>query len=134
MNTSFFYRLGGQMYNQTLVDKVENADIQYNVDKRIYTDRWFEAGQAAKFTRITDPNYFTRPTSRCVQDLSELQMTSLNISYDFRHHKFIANSGLEQLKLMFYMNDVFRTSTVKTERGIDYPFARSFSFSVQVTF
>ena len=61
-------------------------------------------------------------------------MTSLNISYDFRHHKFIANSGLEQLKLMFYMNDVFRTSTVKTERGIDYPFARSFSFSVQVTF
>lgn len=134
VNTSFFYRLGGQMYNQTLVDKVENADIQYNVDKRIYTDRWFEAGQAAKFKRITDPNYFTRPTSRFVQDLSELQMTSLNISYDFRHHKFIANSGLEQLKLMFYMNDVFRTSTVKTERGIDYPFARSFSFSVQVTF
>ncbi len=134
VNTSFFYRLGGQMYNQTLVDKVENADIQYNVDRRIYTDRWSEAGQAAKFKQITDPNYFTRPTSRFVEDLSELQMTSLNISYDFRHHKFVADSGLEQLKLMFYMNDVFRTSTVKTERGIDYPFARSFSLSVQVTF
>ena len=134
VNTSFFYRLGGQMYNQTLVDKVENADIQYNVDRRIYTDRWAEAGQAAKFKRITDPNYFTRPTSRFVQDLSELQMTSLNVSYDFRYHKFISDSGLEQLKVMFYMNDVFRTSTVKTERGIDYPFARSFSLSVQVTF
>lgn len=33
VNTSFYYKLGGQYYNQTLVDKVENVDIQYNVDK-----------------------------------------------------------------------------------------------------
>jgi hypothetical protein len=29
---SMNYRLGGQIYNQTLVDKVENANIKYNVD------------------------------------------------------------------------------------------------------
>ena len=29
VNTSFYYKLGGQYYNQTLVDKVENVDIQY---------------------------------------------------------------------------------------------------------
>ena len=28
VNTSFYYKLGGQYYNQTLVDKVENVDIQ----------------------------------------------------------------------------------------------------------
>ena len=33
-----------------------------------------------------------------------------------------------------YMNDIFRISTVKNERGLSYPFARSVSFSLGVTF
>ena len=130
VNTSFYYRLGGQMYNQTLVDKVENCDMNYNVDHRVYTGRWTTPGQKAEFKKMTDPNYFTRPTSRFVQDLSELQMTSLNIGYDFRNCKFMQKGIIERLKLSFYMNDVFRLSTVKTERGTDYPFARSFSFQL----
>ena len=32
------------------------------------------------------------------------------------------------------MNDIFRWSTVKAERGIDYPFARTVSFSIGATF
>ena len=32
------------------------------------------------------------------------------------------------------MNDIATISSVKTERGTSYPFARSFSFSLQVTF
>lgn len=134
INTSFYYRLGGQMYNQTLVDKVENCDMTYNVDHRVYTGRWTTPGQKAEFKRVTDPNYFTRPTSRFVQDLNELQMTSLNVGYDFRNCKFMQNGFIERLKLSFYMNDVFRLSSVKTERGTDYPFARSFSFQLQATF
>lgn len=134
VNTSFYYRLGGQMYNQTLVDKVEDADLQYNVDKRVYSGRWTTPGQQAEFKKLSYPNYFTRPTSRFVQDLSELQMTSLNVGYDFRNCKFMKHSSVERLKVSFYMNDVFRASTVKTERGTDYPFARSFSFQLQATF
>lgn len=35
VNTSFYLSVwGGQMYNQTLVDKVENCDMNYNVDYR----------------------------------------------------------------------------------------------------
>ena len=41
---------------------------------------------------------------------------------------------LERLKLSFYMSDIFRISTVKTERGLDYPYARTFSFSLSATF
>lgn len=134
VNTSFYYRLGGQMYNQTLVDKVEDCDLQYNVDRRVYTGRWKEPGQMAEYKKLTDPVYFTRPTSRFVQDLSELQMTSLNIGYDFRNCKFMKSGVIERLKLSFYMNDVFRASTVKIERGTAYPFARSFSFQLQATF
>lgn len=134
VNTSFYFRLGGQMYNQTLVDKVEDSDLQYNVDRRVYTGRWTTPGQKAEYKKLTDPAYFTRPTSRFVQDLNELQMTSLNVAYDFRNCKFMKSGIVERLKLSFYMNDVFRASTVKIERGTDYPFARSFSFQLQATF
>ena len=134
VNTSFYYKLGGQYYNQTLVDKVENVDIQYNVDKRVLDDRWTTPGVPAKFRRFNPNDALTRPTSRFVQDVRELQMTSLNIGYDFRYCDFLKKSGIERLKLQFYMNDVFRTSTIKAERGIEYPFARSCSFSLQATF
>ena len=117
-----------------MVDKVEDSDIEYNVDRRVYTGRWTAPGQHAKYKRLTDPAYFTRPTSRFVQDLNELQMTSLNIGYDFRDWKFLQKGIVERLKLSFYMNDVFRASTVKIERGTEYPFARSFSFQLQATF
>jgi len=38
------------------------------------------------------------------------------------------------LTLQANMNDIFRVSTVKAERGIDYPFARTVSFSVSAVF
>ena len=134
VNTSFFYKVGGQYYNQTLVNKVENVDIQYNVDKRMLTDRWNEPGQAARFRKFSPYDPLTRPASRFVQDLKELKMTSLNVGYDFRFCDFLKKSGIERLKIQFYMNDVFRAATVKAERGIEYPFARSCSFSLQATF
>ena len=136
LNTVFFYRWGGQYYNQTLVNKVENADIQYNVDRRMYTDRWSAdtAGIPAKFKTFNSTSAFTRPTSRFVQDRNELEMTSLSIGYDFRYLKFMQGSFMERLKVQFYTTDVFRISTVKTERGTEYPFARTFSLKIQATF
>lgn len=35
LNMSFLYQCGGQVYNQTLVDRVEDADLNYNVDRRV---------------------------------------------------------------------------------------------------
>ncbi len=69
VNTSFYYRLGGQYYNQTLVNKVENADIQYNVDRRMYTDRWTTPELRLNIKPFNSSEPFTRPTSRFVQDL-----------------------------------------------------------------
>lgn len=132
MNLSFYYQFGGQTYNQTLVDRVENADITMNVDKRIYNSVWKKPGDVVDFAY----NRFsvTKPSSRFVQDLNELRMSSLNVGYDFRHCAFMENSVIKQLKASFYMDDVFRASTVKAERGLTYPFARTFSFSLQATF
>lgn len=130
---TFNYRLGGQIYNSTLVNKVENASPYYNVDRRVFTDRWQKEGDVALYKAITDKSY-TRPTSRFVEDYNTLNLSSVNVYYDFRNCAFVKNSFLERLKVTAYLNDLFIISSVKTERGTTYPFARSFSFAVQATF
>lgn len=132
LNLSFNYRLGGDIYNQTLVDRVENADIEYNVDRRVFSDRWVEVGDIAHYKSIKDRSW-TRPTTRFVEKQNELKLSTVNLSYDFKFHRFMSRTSIERLKLAFYINDVFTVSSVKTERGLDYPFARTFSFSVQIT-
>lgn len=90
-NVSASYRWGGQYYNTTLVNKVENASLQYNVDRRVLTDRWQKAGDIALYKSITDQST-TYPTSRFVQDYNLFTLASLTLYYDFRNCKFVKNS------------------------------------------
>ena len=139
LNMTFRYRLGGQMYNQTLVDKVQDVDPRYNVDKRALEERWQKPGDKVCFAAFSqDMNginleHRTRPTSRFVEDYNYLELATLNIGYEFGTEK-LKKVGIKRLKAMFYMNDVFHASSVKQERGIDYPFARNFSIGLQVRF
>lgn len=132
-NVTMNYRWGGQIYNQTLVDKVENAQMQYNVDRRVLSDRWQQPGDVALYKAITDQSV-TYPTSRFVSDYNLFTLASLTLSYDFRNCRWVKDSFLERLKVSAYTNDLFVVSSVKTERGTSYPFARTFSLSAQVTF
>ncbi len=133
LSAGFTWNLGGQIYNTTLLDKVENADIHYNVDRRVFTDRWSTPGQEARFKSIMDDSS-TQPTSRFVEDYNTLTFSTFSLYYDFRECKFMQKCFLERLKATFYMNDVATLSSVKIERGTSYPFARTFSFSLQATF
>ena len=132
-NVTLNYRWGGQLYNQTLVDKVENAQLQYNVDRRVLTDRWAAPGDHALYKSIKDQTT-TYPTSRFVQDYNLFTLSSLTVYYDFRNCRWVKDSFLERLKVSAYTNDLFVVSSVKTERGTAYPFARTFSLSAQLTF
>ncbi|WEK17527.1 MAG: SusC/RagA family TonB-linked outer membrane protein [Candidatus Pedobacter colombiensis] len=134
LNCAFSYRLGGKYYNQTLVDRIENADIEYNVDSRVFTGTWKQPGDVTYFKRISVKPNKTYPTSRFVQEMNELLMSSLNTSYDFKDAAFLKKSGLQRLRVTLFTNDIFRIASVKTERGLDFPYARSLSFSVQATF
>ena len=134
LNLSFNFRAGGQTYNNTLVDKVEKVDIaSNNVDKRVLYDRWKQPGDEAKYKAISDYTE-TYPTSRFVEDLDEFVFSSVNLGYDFSHMAFIKQLSVSRLRASFNMNDVGRLSTVKQERGTSYPFARTFSFSLQASF
>ena len=132
-NITLNYRWGGQIYNTTLIDKVENAQLQYNVDARVFADRWRNPGDNALYKAITDQS-ITYPTSRFVQDYNLFTLASLTLSYDFRNCSFFKNSFLQRLKVSAYTNNLFTVSSVKVERGTSYPFARTFSLSAQVTF
>lgn len=128
------YRTGGQIYNQTLVDKVENAQLNYNVDKRAYYDSWKAPGDNVLFKSIGTSNALTLATSRFVQDFSELNISSVNIGYDFYRFSFVEALKLQRLQVMINMNDVYRFSNVRLERGTAYPFARYGSFTVMANF
>lgn len=126
------YRLGGQEYNHTLVSRVENADKRYNCDRRVLEDRWIYPGDVTFFKDIRNSE-ITQATSRFIQDYSFLQLSSLSLSYDFSGD-WMKHCHIQNLRLTFYMNDVARWSTIKAERGLDYPFARSFRTSLRITF
>ena len=138
LNAIFRYNYGGQVYNQTLVDKVQDADLRKNVDRRVFEDRWQKPGDKVMFTRLiggatANATSVTKPTSRFVEDNNWLELSTLNVSYEFNMN-WMKKVGLKRLKALFYMNDVFRVSTVKQERGIAYPFARNFSIGLQARF
>lgn len=132
LNAYFRYSYGADVYNQTLVDKVENVDPKKNADRRVLYDRWKVPGDVAKFKAISNTEA-TMPTSRFIEEENYITLSSLNLSYQFDAGR-LRRYGIERLKLSFIGNDVFRASTVKMERGTSYPFARNYSVALQVTF
>lgn len=134
LNLSFGFRFGGQQYNTTLIDRVENADKKYNVDHRVYDARWKEPGDRTFFKGINEREE-TKATSRFVQDDKTLTCQNVNLTYELRHNKWLMhNVGIESLVLKGDVADLFRISTIKQERGILYPFSRQFSFSLSIIF
>jgi TonB-linked SusC/RagA family outer membrane protein len=133
------YKLGGDLYNSTLVNKVENVTGWYNLDKRI-NDAWKNVGDVAKYKKLYINGgdlltiVYTKPTSRFVEKNNELYISSLNVGYDFYKMRWIKKVGLQRLKMTFYMDELFRFSSIQIERGTSYPFARNFSFAVQASF
>lgn len=138
INLAGSYRFGGQAYNRTLLDKVENANLRFNVDSRAYTERWQKPGDVTLFKGITTniTGQSTRASSRFVMDENELLMSSLTVMYrmEQREYKFLKNFGLSSMNIAIYLEDLLRMSSIKMERGIDYPFARQMSMSLNLTF
>lgn len=133
LNLSFGYRFGGQQYNQTLVNRVESSDYNYNVDARVYDSRWKGPGDNAAFKGILVTEQ-TRKTSRFVQDENTLQLQNVNFQYNLRAKQVLSSMGLQSLNFAANFADAFHLSTVRRERGLSYPFARQLSFNISATF
>lgn len=132
LSFSLYYRFGGQTYNQTLVDRIENADPRFNVDRRALSLRWVNPGDQALYKNIADLTK-TNVSSRFIQKENLMELQSVYMGYDFKKN-MLRKIGLQALRASVTMNDIFRTSSVEIERGIDSPFARNVSFSLQASF
>ena len=128
----FYYTLGGDIYNQTLVERIENNDGVENTDRRANEERWQQPGDVSLFKDRKNTE-LTRLSSRFVQKENTLRFSSLVLHYDLPS-AFIERYKLQRCRINFALNDIYRWSTVKMERGLDYPFARAFNFGLMVQF
>ena len=139
-NINLTYQYGGQMYNQTLVDKIENVDLRRtNADERVLTERWKSPGDRTFFKSLVadgnNQNQSTKVTSRFVQDNNYLEAASITVGYTFPANTgWVRKLKLSTPRIFITQNNVFRFATIKTERGTAYPFARSFNFGLSTTF
>ena len=133
-NFDFRYRVGGYAFNGVLFNKVENissSQLRYNQDRRALYDRWQKPGDIAQYKNIASA--LTTPmSSRFVQKDNTLSLESFRVGYELKP-EVAAKLGVSSMRLNAYMNDIFRLSTIKMERGTTYPFARSLSLSLSLT-
>lgn len=129
------YRWGGQVFNSSLFQKVENIgtqEIYNNQDKRALYDRWSENNREAYFKGISLVQR-TEKSSRFVMDDNSLVGESFNIGYEFPD-RIVRKMRLGALNIQLTSSDIFRATSVRVERGIDYPFARTVTMSLGITF
>lgn len=142
LGVSARYRIGGYVFNSAIYNKVENVNgnvggfglviIRPNLDKRALYDRWQKPGDESEFTAIGGFN--TTPMSnRFVQKDSHLIGESINLGWR-TSAGWIRRMHLQNMMVNFTLNDIFRFETVQTERGLEYPFARTASLSVSLSF
>jgi TonB-linked SusC/RagA family outer membrane protein len=140
LNFNLVFQYGGYMYNQTLIDKVENVNLlTSNADTRVLTERWKQPGDHASFkSLVAGPNaglLETRVTSRFVQKNDFLEVASMTIGYNFPANlRWVKAARLSTPRIMITQNNFARFATIRTERGTGYPFARSFSFGLSTNF
>lgn len=135
-SVGFRYRLGGDVFNTALFNKVENitfANIANNQDKRALYDRWKNPGDVVQFKGISQ-TATTQISSRFVQRENTLSSETLNIGYTFDRQPWVKKLGMQSLMINALANDFLYLSTIRRERGIDYPFARTVSFSLRASF
>ncbi|MCA5006683.1 SusC/RagA family TonB-linked outer membrane protein [Sphingobacterium bovistauri] len=137
-NVAFRYNIGASKFNNALYNKVENIsfdELEFNQDRRALELRWKNPGEIAQFKGIKETS-LTPISSRFIQKETYFSGESISVGYDFQStkHVWLSSVGLKSLRFTGYMNDIFRVSNVLSERGLDYPFSRSVSFSINANF
>jgi hypothetical protein len=137
-NFNFGYSIGGYRFNSALFNKVENistSNIVYNQDRRALYDRWQKPGDETQFKSISNINAVeTQMSSRFIQRDNYFNAESGKISWDFSKDRWLKFTGVEDLRVSLAMSDLFRMSTIRQERGIDYPFERSVTMGISARF
>lgn len=134
LSASFSYRFGGKMYNSTRALKVENINPRYNCDVRAFNERWSQVGDVKPYLDISQSGGTSSVyTDRFVEKDNELWLSSLYLQYNVPA-PFLKSLHIQKLYLGIGMEDLFRITSAKYERGTSYPYSRSINMSASITF
>lgn len=134
LNLNFGYRWGGQVYNQTLIDRVEvtrNMLRDRNMDSRVLDDRWSNPGDFTFFKAFSDEA--TRATTRFVMDEKVFELQSASLDYRIINNATLQKYNIQNVRIGLNMSDLLYFSTVRRERGTIYPYARRVGFYLSLT-
>ena len=104
-----------------------------NADKRVTSMRWQNFGDITPMKNIKDRLSKTYPSSRFVQKNNIVKFNSFSLSWT-ENKGWVERLGLSQVQFQFNTKDLGYWSTIKRERGTDYPFAWTFDFTLAVSF
>ena len=132
LNANFGYSLGATVYNATLASRVEGTKKEQNADRRVLESRWKQAGDVTRYRDIasTESPY---QSSRFIQKEYYFTLRSLSLAYE-TEATWVKKLHMRRARVELLANDLFYLSTVKRERGLDYPFARSVEMSLRLSF
>lgn len=126
------YSFGGDIYNSTLVNRVEGIDPRKNVDSRVFEDRWKTPGDVSFYRDIkelTTPNI----SSRFIQTENYFTVSNISLRYNDRR-EWLKKFKIVSLSYQIAVTDIARISNVEYERGTAYPFEKSITGSLRITF
>lgn len=138
------YTISEMKFNNALYNKVENISIpgmENNQDKRALYVRWKNPGDDASFLGIT--NLSTGMSSRFLQKESALNVSNITFNYDILNQysqglkSYVRKKlGLQAFGVGVSTSNIFqfKLSNIQRERGLDYPFARSVTVNMNLTF
>lgn len=135
VNVSAGFHWGGKQYNQTIMQRVEvgrTTLISQNVDARTLYERWHKPGDIVSFKKFDEEA--TRVSSRFVMKDNVFQIQSVNVQWRWDNDWVRKNLHATSIIFGVNMSDLLYLSTVKRERGIDYPFARNIQGSIKFLF
>lgn len=122
LNSTFTYATGAKIYNPTL-DAIQNSPVEYNMDRRALDIIKVKATN-------TNPVY---ATSRFVENLNRLDLGAVQLRYHF-DAALISRWRMEELDIFMTGNNLFSYTSSDFQRGTLYPFARTWTLSLRVTF
>ena len=131
LTTGLRYQLGAMDYNLTLASRVEGADPRKNADERVFSDRWTQPGDHASYKDIADASV-PMQTSRFVAVNNFLDLSSVSLAYDFKPID-LKYFSLKNMRLELLANDLYHFSSIRRERGLSYPYARSIEMTIRFT-
>mgnify|MGYP005908281805 CR=1 FL=1 len=106
------YHFGGQTYNKTLINKVENANLRLNADRRALYSRWQNPGDQVFFKAI-DGNIYktdTKESSRFVMDDNEFYFSGPKpyswIHEDIEKFAFFSKAALSAIPTLGFRPDI----------------------------